>query len=524
MPWMQGYPYYLIMGSVLSLYMGVRAYSFRTTSGRRYLWILMLTVGFIFAATAGEILASTFAAKLWWKNLQQPPLFMSTILTYAVIRDYVSRSSSAPHPRLFLLSIPVLVYVLLIFTDSYHHLMRSEVGLATEAGITGIRVQPTLLSMSLIAYDQLFGLYALYLLTVSMLGASRYYLKRNLLLLAGLLVPVAATFLLPLLKITITGFTAFTFLPAILAAYFTVFRDPYLALYPLDKNKIFENMKDGIIVTSPKDHIVDINENGSVMLTRLSDEGVETWLGRELLPLLEPHPELASAYRQRIAGQFEIEAGGVDGPCYGVSLILTEPEDIRTTSMLVVLTDYSEKKRYERELLHQAAIDDLTGLYNRRHFMRKVEQHRHQDQGGMALLLFDIDDFKLINDTYGHMAGDQALMDLSAKIQSVYHGNGFAGRVGGEEFAVCFSAKNETDALAEAERFRSLISSHIVVLDGRQNIHLTVSIGVVFTEGSDAAFETLYREADEALYVSKTTGKNKVTAGGQVKVSRLLEG
>ncbi|NUU62931.1 histidine kinase N-terminal 7TM domain-containing diguanylate cyclase [Paenibacillus agri] len=523
MPWIQGYPYYLIMGSILSLYMGVKAYQFRKTPGRRYLWILMLLVSWIFAATAGEIMAISFGAKLWWKNLQQPPLFMSTIFTYAVIKDYVSRSTAELPRRLFLYSIPVFAYVLLIFTDSYHHLMRSEVGVAIEAGISGVMVQPTLLSMCLIAYDQLFGVYALYLLTASMWGAPKYYLRRNLLLLGGLLVPVASIFLLPILKITVTGFTAFTYLPATIAAYFTVFRDPYLALYPLDKNKIFENMKDGIVVIDPHDIIMDINENGAMMLSDLSGEWPSTWLGKNITPLLVQHTELAQAYRQRRAGEYEIEVAGPGGSYYGVSLIVTEPNELETTGILLVFSDQSQKKRYERELLHQATVDDLTGLYNRRHFMGLVQKHGLREGKGTALLLFDIDDFKLINDTYGHLAGDQALVDLSSKILSVYKDIGISGRVGGEEFAVCFFASSEAAALEEAEFFRTMIREHVVNLDGRNTISLTVSIGIAFTQRGDVTFETLYREADEALYLSKTTGKDKVTLGGQPPVGEVLK-
>lgn len=87
--------------------------------------------------------------------------------------------------------------VLLIFTDSYHHLMRSEVAVLTVAGVSGIAVKPTLLSMAFIAYDQLFGLYAVCLLAVSLLNTPRVYLRTNLLLLVGLLVPVISVFLLP---------------------------------------------------------------------------------------------------------------------------------------------------------------------------------------------------------------------------------------------------------------------------------------------------------------------------------------
>lgn len=355
---------------------------------------------------------------------------MSTIFTYAVIKEYVSRSSEGLAKRLIFFCIPVVLDVVLIFTDSYHHLMRSEVGLATVAGVTGITVKPTVLSMILIAYDQLFGLYAVYLLAISLLNAPAYYFRRNLMLLLGLVIPVLTVFLLPLLKITITGFTAFTYLPPIIVAYLSLFRDPRLSLYPLAKNKIFENMKDGIVLTDRYDHIIDVNEAADAMLSGLLEEKAETWRGRSIHLLLKQYGQISDHYTKRLEGQFEIEPSGKDGACFGVALIATERARAETTGMLMVFSDLSEKKRYERELLHQATVDDLTGLYNRRHFMRLVQNYSAQHGAGMALLLFDIDDFKLINDTYGHLAGDLALVDLSRKIMKVYQHNGISGRVG----------------------------------------------------------------------------------------------
>ncbi|KAI7278325.1 hypothetical protein KC345_g6020 [Hortaea werneckii] len=332
-------------------------------------------------------------------------------------------------------------------------------------------------------------------------------------LLFGLLVPVLSVLFLPLLKITITGFTAFTYLPPIVAAYLSLFRDPRLSLYPLAKNKIFENMKDGIVLTDRYDYIIDVNEAADAILSELIEENAETWMGKSIHLLLKRHGHISAHYTQRIEGQFEIEPPGKNGACFGIALIAMERTRTENTGMLLVFSDLSEKKRYERELLHQATVDDLTGLYNRRHFMRLVQNYTVQDGAGIALLLFDIDDFKLINDTYGHMAGDLALVDLSRKILQVYHNNGIAGRVGGEEFAVCFFAGSESAALQEAESFRATMGEHIVQLDGRNSIQLTVSIGIAFTERSDVTFEDLYREADEALYLSKATGKNRVTLG-----------
>ncbi|WP_151733548.1 histidine kinase N-terminal 7TM domain-containing diguanylate cyclase [Paenibacillus tengchongensis] len=513
MPWMQGYPYYLLMGSVLSLYMSVKSYRRRSNAGGRYLWILMLLVSVMFISTAGEVIAPTLQAKLWWKNVQQPPLFLSTILTYAVVKEYVSQSSEGLARRLALFCIPVVFYLGLIFTDSYHQLMRSSIGIVTVAGVSGVAVHPEPLSMMLIAYDQLIGLYAVYLLAASLRSSPKPYFWPHLLLLASLSIPVVFSFLLPLLKIEITGFTAFTYFPPMVAAYFLLLRDPRIAIYPTAKNTIFENMKDGILLTDHHDNIIVANEAAEAMLSTLTGGQGNGWMGRNIYSLLEYYGEIAVHYARRMEGQFEIDASGTDEIWYGVSLIATERSVAEDAGMLIVLSDLSEKKRYERELLYQATVDDLTGLYNRRHFMRLVQHHLADNGGGVALLLFDIDDFKLINDTYGHIAGDKALMDFAQKMLNVYCDSGITGRVGGEEFAVFFAAGGEAAALQEAEHFRITMGSHTVRLDGGHQIRLTVSIGVAYTERRDATFEELYRQADDALYISKSTGKNKVTLG-----------
>lgn len=111
-----------------------------------------------------------------------------------MVKEYVSPSTERLPIKLAIFAIPIALDVLLIFTDTYHHLMRSEVGIATVAGVSGITVKPTLLSMAFIAYDQLFGLYAVFLLAFSLFNRPRAFLRRTFLLLAGLLVPVLSVF------------------------------------------------------------------------------------------------------------------------------------------------------------------------------------------------------------------------------------------------------------------------------------------------------------------------------------------
>lgn len=513
MPWMQGYPYYMLLGSVISLYMGIGSYRYRKLPGRRYIWLLMTLVAVIFGATAAEILSPTFQLKLFWRNVQQLPLFLSAIYLYAAVQDYTGRNREALRRRVPLLCLPVALYVLLVFTDPLHHWMRSDVGLITVHGVTGIVLTPKPLNMALIALNQFFAFHAVYSLCLSLFRAPKGELGRNVLLLAGVLAPVLGIGLLPLLQIRVVGFTAFVYLPCVLLTYFTLFRHPRMAIQPLARHSILTHMKSGYVLTDRNDVIVELNEAGERMLADMMGRSSPEWRGKSIYPLLDKHWELRSGYIRREEGSFEMEPVPDGSVCYGVTLVPTESGERRDSGMLITFTDRSEEKRYERELLHQAAVDDLTGVYNRRHFIRMVQDCKRYANTGVGLIMFDIDDFKQINDTYGHMTGDQALTAFARILQHSYQHKGVVGRIGGEEFALLMLVDTIQDAIDEAERFRRVMEDQIISLDSGCELGLTVSVGVAFTESGDLQFEKLYHEADSAMYHSKTTGKNKVTAG-----------
>lgn len=173
-----------------------------------------------------------------------------------------------------------------------------------------------------------------------------------------------------------------------------------------------------------------------------------------------------------------------------------------------------EARIVERKLFFQATIDELTGLFNRRHFLNQVQEQLDELNSNSALLLLDIDDFKQINDTYGHIAGDQVLIGFSLLLKNACAANrSIVGRIGGEEFAVFLTKVSEEEAQQVAERVRSMIgTSKIPVNDQKQTI-VTVSGGLAFVTRDGMKFEELYQRADIALYISKRNGKNTITVG-----------
>lgn len=164
-------------------------------------------------------------------------------------------------------------------------------------------------------------------------------------------------------------------------------------------------------------------------------------------------------------------------------------------------------------------IDGLTGLYNRRHIDEQLHKEfstarRHQQP--LAILMLDIDHFKLINDREGHPAGDVVLQEFAARVLAVTRVGDVVGRWGGEEFIIIAPQTNIGDAMTLGERVRAAVSDRPIDL-GDHTISFTVSIGCAVGLGTPSE---LIGDADAALYRSKAEGRNRVTEATRVTIVR----
>ncbi|MBN2233288.1 MAG: diguanylate cyclase [Deltaproteobacteria bacterium] len=200
-------------------------------------------------------------------------------------------------------------------------------------------------------------------------------------------------------------------------------------------------------------------------------------------------------------------------------MVSRELQSVRdsNTSLQHKLTSANEEVRKLETKLAQitdlATIDELTGLFNRRAlFNRIVEEHsraeRYQDT--FSLLLFDIDDFKLINDTHGHLAGDAVLRKMANFLKGSLRTSDFLGRFGGEEFICVLPSTGLDKARMVGEKLRMLLTKKVFEDSrGEVKIKVTVSIGVSQYHTGDTLDEVIKR-ADDALYMAKNNGKNVV--------------
>ena len=177
------------------------------------------------------------------------------------------------------------------------------------------------------------------------------------------------------------------------------------------------------------------------------------------------------------------------------------------------ISDITDHKILAQQLKDAAATDFLTGLPNRRHVMERLEQELARMQRDphalAAVMMLDLDLFKAINDQHGHAMGDKVLKHFSQLLSNEVRKVDAVGRVGGEEFAVVLSGANTVDAMRFAERVRSGLAA-TPVCDGDLCITVTVSIGISAMLGSDASIDIPLSRADQALYLAKKRGRNRV--------------
>lgn len=292
--------------------------------------------------------------------------------------------------------------------------------------------------------------------------------------------------------------------------------------------------------------IITIDERGIVQSVNMPTEeifgyGADEITGQNIKMLMpEPHRSAHDQYIQNyhstripkiIGTGREIEGRRKDGSLIPLELSVTEITTGGQTLFVGVLRDITERRQHEvallkartelqqanEKLLEQARTDALTGIANRRYFDEtldlEIRRAGRSENAPLSLLLCDIDHFKLYNDTYGHIAGDQCLQRVAAVIASIFKRAGdVAARYGGEEFAVILPATDAENAYKIAERLRQAIWNTAIPHTASRTVdHLTLSIGVATMEpGSMMTAQQFTNSADEALYAAKANGRNRV--------------
>lgn len=175
------------------------------------------------------------------------------------------------------------------------------------------------------------------------------------------------------------------------------------------------------------------------------------------------------------------------------------------------LSGLDMEAQYHETIYKMTIVDGLTGVNNKRYLLETMEREiprarRHERP--LTLVMFDIDHFKHINDTYGHLAGDYVLKEMAQLVKNRLRPDDVLGRYGGEEFAVLLPETNTEGGAAIAEELRRMIAEHPFMFE-QERIQVTVSMGVAMLQDGWDVLQFI-KQADERLYAAKRDGRNKV--------------
>jgi diguanylate cyclase (GGDEF)-like protein len=281
-----------------------------------------------------------------------------------------------------------------------------------------------------------------------------------------------------------------------------------LSIMPIAKETIFNSMNDGVIVLNGTYQLIEYNQACKNMFSKLDRSTLGKPFDQVWYMLTDQSfPVQLDTISDKLNATIH-QAGYI----YQLRISMLQQSN-NSSGLLIIFTDITELHTLQQKLEHQAYYDELTQIYNRRAFFQQSEQSLMKVKGKLSslmIILFDIDFFKKVNDTYGHQTGDQMLVHVAQICKAELGEHMLFARYGGEEFVLALTGYTLMEGENFANHLRFCIEQKPLV-ENERVVSVTSSFGVSVTTG--AMEETIYQllqKADEALYAAKRAGRNQV--------------
>ena len=283
---------------------------------------------------------------------------------------------------------------------------------------------------------------------------------------------------------------------------------------------VFSNSQEGIVITDADNTFVDVNP----AFTQITGYTREEVIGKNPNVLSSGRQDKAfyaamwQSLEQKKAWRGEVWNRRKSGEIYAELLSISAicDDDGRVQRYVGVFSDISYLKAHEIELSQVANYDALTCIPNRRLLADRLDQAIARTQRGgkmLSVCYIDLDGFKQVNDQYGHEAGDQLLVEVTRRLQDALRAGDTVARLGGDEFVVLFNdLASEQECLQILDRILDIVAKPIPI--GSHEAAVSASIGVTFYTSANEDGDTLLRQADQAMYVAKQTGKSRYSLYG----------
>lgn len=419
-------------------------------------------------------------------------------------------------PRVLHLAVEPVLITLLLWTDPWHNWFFGGKRLENVNNL--LDGGPVFWLNVVYSYSML--LVAVLLLARSMPYFRGMFRKQAVLLMTAAVIPFVSNlvFLAGFSPMPGADNTPFAFTISGLIFVYALQRYRFLALVPVARDLLVENMSDGVVVLDNQGWVIDANPAARRILSQENQSPV----GQPAMQVFDHWKNLLEEIGDKRDAHIEAKIPGntQESPLVYLDLRISPIYDNRRrySGRLLVWRDITELKLAQAELERLATTDSLTQIANRRYFFDQAElelERAARYQHNLALVMIDIDNFKTVNDRFGHPAGDQVLIVFSHLCQEQLRYNDLFARFGGEEFILLLPETSATQAFSAAERIRLAVEKTPIPVGG-DFVNLTISLGIACLEEKGEPLKRIISRADQRLYRAKQEGRNR-TVGVEEK-------
>ncbi len=498
----------IIAFSIVVLYLAYVAWNHKIARGSRYFAILAVSCLVYSLSYVLMISSTTLEMMLFWIRFSY--LGIATIPAFYVMfaLAYTGKADKLTAKTIALLFVIPFITIILFNTNQYHELVYQNIRLTTEWFFPSVYFDRGLWYWVQCAYASLAGLFSIGLFFNMWLNLHKHNRKSISVMLVGSVLPWLGAFFY---LIRPFGWTLDInpFLLTISGIFFFwgLKRFELFDIAPIARTKLFEDLPDGVIILDNMMRIVDLNISAQEYLQ--ADNSV---VGKPMAETIEGWSEMIAAIKPRDKrAHFELQQDYHGEPhWFKISFTPLQEKGELSSGQMIIMRDITDAKLYEKKLYDLSITDELTGLYNRRYFMGAISEEFNRARRykrTFSLLMIDVDNFKTVNDIFGHNAGDVVLQEIALILKSRLREADRVARLGGEEFGLLLPDTDLRSAYKLAEDIRLLVADSVIDYEGYQ-ITFTVSIGVTDNSEQVAEVGDLLRQVDKALYQAKDKGRN----------------
>jgi diguanylate cyclase (GGDEF)-like protein len=507
----------VIFAGLLSIFLSVYALlKIKDTPGGKY-YILMTFMSAIFTFSYVFELASTSLEYMrFWLRIEYLALPFIPVFILLMCFEYIGQKLIQWfHYLLFV--IPIIT-IFMHNTNDLHHLYYTSIDIRSDIPFPTLELEggPWFYVHSIFVFVCI--MISVIVLLMQLKKSLFRFRMQILFMVAGLLIPMIANYFY------INGMSPYGIdLGPVSMSISFLFHGAALLSFkmfnvaPIARDTVFSKMKEGVIVLNQDDVIVDFNNAIQKIIPMLNTKTI----GKTIVDVLAGKVQLADIISQEQECDYELYLNG-DNLHFHIRFSPVLNKNNLQVGKIITFFDVTERVNMQEKLKQLASIDGLTQVFNRTFFLKKSQmifETISRSGGNISVIMFDIDHFKNVNDTFGHDAGDVVLTHVARVAKECLRDSDIIGRYGGEEFIICMPDTRLHEAYELANTIRAKVSASKMTVNEKE-VCVTSSFGIssalILVGDNSHSIHTLMPQADQALYVAKRNGRNCVQSYNQI--------